>query len=300
MTNRELSLKARAKINLALDVLYKRDDGYHEVAMVMQSIALADTVGLAMQPEGITVTADIAGLDCGPSNLAYRAAALLQEACGVSRGVRITLTKNIPLAAGLAGGSADAAAVLRGLNVIWGLGLELEELERLGAKLGSDVPFCLSGGTQLATGRGEALSPLPPLPRCWVVLAKLPVDVSTAWVYGDYDAARVHRHPEINGMKAALARQDIAGVAGLLGNVLETVTIPAHPEIARLKQYMLEYGALASLMSGSGPTVFGLAENRDRAGDIAARLAEVTTARIIITETVSGVEGENGTTVGTN
>jgi 4-diphosphocytidyl-2-C-methyl-D-erythritol kinase len=183
-----LVLKARAKINLALDVLFRRPDGYHEVAMVMQSVALADRVTLEAD-SAISVAATAAELECGPSNLAYRAAALLRERCGVDCGVRITLEKNIPLAAGLAGGSADAAAVLRGLNRLWGLGLKLAELENIGAALGSDVPFCLRGGTALATGRGEALAPLPPLPSVWVVLAKPPVAVSTPPGFTEITAA---------------------------------------------------------------------------------------------------------------
>lgn len=183
MGTKQLILEARAKINLALDVLYKRSDGYHEVAMVMQSVALADRVCFCEQAEGIVVSTNIPELD-SPANLAYRAAVLIVNTCGVRRGVHITLEKRIPLAAGLAGGSTDAAAVLTGLNQLWSLGLTLERLEELAATLGSDVPFCLQGGTVLATGRGEALTPLPALPHSWVVLAKPPVDVSTAWVYG--------------------------------------------------------------------------------------------------------------------
>jgi 4-diphosphocytidyl-2-C-methyl-D-erythritol kinase len=290
-----LVLKARAKINLALDVLFRRPDGYHEVAMVMQSVALADRVTLEAD-SAISVAATAAELECGPSNLAYRAAALLRERCGVDCGVRITLEKNIPLAAGLAGGSADAAAVLRGLNRLWGLGLKLAELENIGAALGSDVPFCLRGGTALATGRGEALAPLPPLPSVWVVLAKPPVAVSTAWVYGNYRGDRVETHPDVEGMKACLAGGDLTGVAARLGNVLETVTVPAHPEIAALKAAMLEHGAMASLMSGSGPTVFGLVDSLRRAEEIAAALRSSTSAWVAVTETARGLEGEDGTT----
>jgi 4-diphosphocytidyl-2-C-methyl-D-erythritol kinase len=293
-------LHARAKINLALDVLYKRDDGYHEVAMIMQSIALADRVGLFEQDEGIAVTTNIAGLDSGPANLAYRAAALIASACGVRRGIRITLDKKIPLAAGLAGGSSDAAAVLNGLNQLWGLGLSMTRLEELAASLGSDVPFCLRGGTMLATGRGEKLSPLPTLPHCWVVLAKPPVEVSTAWVYGNYHPEVVVRHPDIDGMITSLRQRDLAGVTGKLGNVLESVTVPAHPDIAKLKESMLEYGAMASLMSGSGPTVFALVQQRDQAESIAEKIKRQTNAQIIITETACASEGENGTTVVAN
>ncbi len=298
MTDNRLVLAARAKINLALDVLGRRPDGYHEVAMVMQSVALADKVTLTAAAD-ISVTADIADLDCGPSNLAYRAAALLRDRCGVDRGVRIALEKNIPLAAGLAGGSADAAAILRGLNELWRLSLTPTELEEFGAALGSDVPFCLRGGTVLATGRGEALAPLPALPRVWVVLAKPPVAVSTAWVYGNYRGERVAVRPDVAGMKACLAGGDLQGVAARLGNVLETVTVPAHPEIAALKAAMLEQGAMASLMSGSGPTVFGLVDDRRRAEKIAAALKR-TAAWVTVTEAAGEWGGEDGPTAATD
>ncbi len=295
MNDDQMVLFARAKINLAIDVLGKRADGYHEVAMVMQSVALADRVTLAAA-EGISVSATGAELDCGPANLAYRAAALLQEKCGCGRGVRITLAKNIPLAAGLAGGSADAAAVLRGLNVFWRLGLAPSDLEEYGAALGSDVPFCLRGGTVLATGRGELLKPLPSMPHAWVVLAKPPVDVSTAWVYGNYRGERVAAHPDIGGMTASLAGGDLTGVASRLANVLESVTVPAHPQIAALKAAMLEHGAMASLMSGSGPTVFGLVQDRDQATKIAASLRSSAAGWVAVTETAGELGEEDGPT----
>ncbi|BBB90308.1 MAG TPA: 4-(cytidine 5'-diphospho)-2-C-methyl-D-erythritol kinase [Methylomusa anaerophila] len=262
-----LKVKAYAKINLALDVLHKRSDGYHEVAMIMQAIDLADTVTLSDRAEAISVSVNIPvpGLPADQSNLAYRAAALIREECQVSRGVHIALEKRIPMAAGLAGGSADAAAVLRGLNSLWGLGLSLAELSHFGARLGSDVPFCLYGGTMLATGRGERLTPLPAMPESFVVLAKPPVAVSTAWAYGQYRAESIPARPDINAMRARLAAKDLKGIAALVGNVLESVTIPSYPEIAVLKEYMLQYGALTALMSGSGPTVFALAADAGQA-----------------------------------
>lgn len=299
MSKDRLTLSARAKINLALDVLGKRPDGYHEVAMIMQSVALADTVALATA-DGISVTVTGADLDCGPTNLAYRAAVLLRERCGCDRGVSITLAKNIPLAAGLAGGSADAAAVLRGLNFLWRLGLTPSDLEEFGAVLGSDVPFCLRGGTALATGRGELLEALPALPHAWVVLAKPPLDVSTAWVYGNYRGERVTAHPDIAGMTASLKDGKMTGVASRLANVLETVTVTAHPEIAALKAAMLEHGALASLMSGSGPTVFGLTEDRRQAEKIAAALRSSAAGWVTVTETAGELGGEDGPTAATD
>lgn len=285
-----LTLKAFAKINLALDVLYKRPDGYHEVAMVMQAVSLADTITLTSQPDDIVLTVSIPGLPGDSSNLAYRAAALLREYAGTRQGVNIALDKQIPMAAGLAGGSADAAAVLKGLNCLWKLNLSLAELSKLAAKLGSDVPFCLYNGTMLATGRGELLAPLAPLPKCYVVLAKPAVEVPTAWVYQQFVADRVEVRPDIKAMSKFLDQGSLAGVAGSLANVLESVTIPAHPEIAKIKASMLKYGAMAALMSGSGPTVFGLADCRKQAEAIASRLKADGIPEVFVAETVSKVE----------
>jgi len=295
MANKQLILEARAKVNLALDVLFKRSDGYHEVMMVMQSIALSDRVGLYEQAAGITLSTNISELACGEDNLAYRAAALIVAACGVRRGIHIVLEKRIPMAAGLAGGSTDAAAVLKGLNRLWNLGLRREQLLEMAVSLGSDVPFCLQGGTKLATGRGELLSQLSAMPHTWVVLAKLPVAVSTAWVYGNYHIDEAATHPDVPGLTASLARQDLPGVAARLGNVLESVTISAYPEIAKLKEHMLEYGALASLMTGSGPTVFALTADRIQAEFIAKSIQKHTNAQIIVTETACELEEEYGT-----
>lgn len=288
----QLVIAARAKINLTLDVLRKREDGYHEVAMVMQSVGLADRVALKERTEGIYVSTDLAGLDCGPANLAYRAAELLQKRFAVQRGVDIFLEKHIPMAAGLAGGSSDAAAVLTGLNQLWDLQLSRNELAELGSLLGSDVPFCITGGTVLATGRGETLSPLPAVPRMWVILAKPPIEVSTAWVYGNFKADLVTSRPDLEGMIESLHQADLSGVAGRLCNVLESVTIPAYPEIATIKQIMLEHGATASLMSGSGPTVFGIADTREKAEEIAAVIRNRNVGWVTVTETVQEL-GEN-------
>lgn len=285
-----LTLKAYAKINLALDVLSKRPDGYHEVAMIMQSVSLADTIVLTEQPAGIALSVTIPGLPADGSNLAYRAAALMVEYAKPGKGVHIHLEKQIPLAAGLAGGSADAAAVLRGLNQLWQLNLSLDELSNLAAQLGSDVPFCLYNGTMLATGRGELLKPLPPMPDCYVILAKPAVAVATAWVYGRFRASEIRVRPDIQAMCKNLAQGNLTGVAGGLANVLESVTIPEYPQIAEIKNAMLAYGALAALMSGSGPTVFGLAGCRRQAENIAARLQAQGVPEIFVAKTVSKVE----------
>ncbi|SMC72423.1 4-diphosphocytidyl-2-C-methyl-D-erythritol kinase [Sporomusa malonica] len=285
-----MTIKAYAKINLALDVLYKRPDGYHEVAMIMQAISLNDTVALTSQPATINLSVNIPSLAADTSNLAYRAAALLKEYTQTEQGVHIYLEKRIPLAAGLAGGSADAAAVLKGLNQLWELNLSLDELSKLAARLGSDVPFCLYNGTMLATGRGEVLEPLPPMPHCYVVLAKPAIEVPTAWVYGQFRASEVCVRPDITAMREALVSSSLAGVARHLANALESVTIPAHPEILKIKEDMLAYGAMAALMSGSGPTVFGLSECLEQAEQIAGQLRSQGVPEVFIAETVSKVE----------
>ncbi len=279
-----------AKINLTLDILGKREDGYHEVAMVMQSIGLHDTVELERTEKGISLAVDVPGLEADERNLAWKAAALMRERFHLEGGVHIRLAKRIPIAAGLAGGSTDAAAVLRGMNELYGLGIPEEELCRLGAELGSDIPFCILGGTMLATGRGEMLERLPDLPEMPVVLVKPRISVSTAWAYQNYDAHGAERHPDNEAIQRAIAAGDREAVAKLLCNVLESVTIKKYQEIARYKQMLLEQGAMASMMSGSGPTVFALARSGEQAEDMAAFLRESVDAEIFVTKTV-GIVG---------
>ncbi|MBC8014821.1 MAG: 4-(cytidine 5'-diphospho)-2-C-methyl-D-erythritol kinase [Sporomusaceae bacterium] len=280
-----LTVRANAKINLTLDVLYKRADGFHQVEMIMQAIELADILNLEDKPSGgISIITNIGHLPCDHRNLAFQAALLIKESCQVKSGVHIALEKKIPMSAGLAGGSSDAAAVLLGLNQLWNLGLSLDELKVLGAKLGSDVPFCLVGGTALATGRGELLTQLTPLPPCYVVLAKPRIGVSTAWVYGKYRGIGIH-HPDTAGVRYALTQSDLPGVASRLSNVLESVTISEYPKIGNLKESMMQYGAMASLMSGSGPTVFGLTPDQDKAEYIADKLRSQHDVEVIITKT---------------
>lgn len=265
--------KAYAKINLGLKILGKRDDGYHEVSMLMQSVSLSDEV-IIEAGQGIEVTADIPGLSCGEDNLAYKAAALLAEKCGVIPNVHITLNKKIFMAAGLAGGSSDAAAVLRGLNKYWQLNLTAAELENIAAEIGSDVPFCVTGGTALAKGRGEIIIPLKDMPETVIVLAKpRNLEVSTAWVYKNYNPQRVVKKPCIWNMMEKVSLGGRA-IIPCMGNVLETVTIPAYPQIASVKAVMTGAGAYYAMMSGSGPTVFALADNEDIAADIVQALGE--------------------------
>ena len=285
-----LTLKAPAKINLALEVAGKRPDGYHEVAMIMQSVSLHDTLILSLQESDITLMCDRPELPCDHSNLAYRAAELLRREVGVARGVKIELNKRIPLAAGLAGGSTDAAAVLKGLNRLWGLALSPVELEQLAARLGSDVPFCLWGGTSLATGRGEMLTPLPDFTGHGVVLVNPPLQVSTAWVYGNYRGAAGNHRRDISSLRRSIEQQDFAAVADTLFNDLETVTVPAYPQVAEIKDQLLQAGAAGVLMSGSGPTVFALTPDFASAAELAGRAALGEDVAVFIAETVAREE----------
>ncbi|MEO3947919.1 4-(cytidine 5'-diphospho)-2-C-methyl-D-erythritol kinase [Gorillibacterium sp. CAU 1737] len=258
--------KAPAKINLSLDVLHKRPDGFHEVEMVMTMVDLADRLEMKELPRDTIMISSQAGyIPLDEKNLAFQAARLVKDRYGVQKGVYIHLDKKIPVAAGLAGGSSDAAATLRGLNRLWGLGMSVEEMKALGSELGSDVPFCVTGGTAIARGRGEQLTPIASPPACWVVLAKLPLNVSTADVYGKLRAAEIKRHPDTAGLLSAIEAQDFGGICSSLGNVLEEVTLSLYPEVKRLRDCMERLGADGVLMSGSGPTVFGLVEKESKA-----------------------------------
>lgn len=266
----EISLQAYAKINLGLDVLRKREDGYHEVKMIMQSISLSDTLRLQklsddtirLQGDGEAVDADVP-LD--ETNLVYKAIHLLKEEFQIKEGINATLSKRIPVAAGMAGGSTDAAAAFKGMNQLFSLGLSEQELCERAVKLGADIPYCIMGGTALSEGIGEKLTPLPKLPDCWILIAKPPINVSTGFVYGNLKVQELNSHPDIDGMVQAIYDKNLSGVVERLGNVLETVTIPAYPIITEIKELMVKHGAEASLMSGSGPTVFGIFINEESA-----------------------------------
>ena len=261
-----ISVKAPAKINLTLDALHKRPDGYHELEMVMTTVDLYDRVDLHLRADSkITLDSSSGFVPRDERNLAYRAAVLLREKAGISQGVHIYIDKHIPVAAGLAGGSSDAAAVLRGLNQLWELGFSLEELAELGADIGSDVPFCVYSTTALAKGRGERLTPLPAPPPCWVVLAKPGHGVSTADVFQRLQIDQIDRRPQTEKMIEALNRQDYESVVENLENVLEPVTINMYETVKKIKEKMQLFGADGVLMSGSGPTVFGLVKQEQRA-----------------------------------
>ncbi|MFC4403569.1 4-(cytidine 5'-diphospho)-2-C-methyl-D-erythritol kinase [Gracilibacillus xinjiangensis] len=259
------SEKAPAKINLTLDVLYKRPDQYHEVEMVMTTVDLADRIELFLsESDQIKVESDSRYIPNDERNLAYRAAKILKEKFQIRKGVIIKIDKQIPVAAGLAGGSSDAAATLRGLNRLWQLNLTMDELAAIGSEIGSDVSFCVYNSTAIAKGRGEKIIELPAPPQCWVVLAKPTQGVSTQSVYQSLKLDQLE-HPDTEGMVHAIKAANYKGICSRLKNVLETVTLPKHPEVQQIKSQMLRSGADAVLMSGSGPTVFGLVKHESRA-----------------------------------
>lgn len=263
---RQIVMKAYAKINLGLDVLRKREDGYHDVRMIMQNVSLYDKLTLKKtSKDEILLTSNVGSLPNNEKNLVYKAISLIKEECGLTAGVKADLEKMIPMAAGMAGGSTDAAAALVGMNQLFDLGLSKERLMELGVKIGADVPYCIMGGTALSEGIGEVLTQLPPMPHCYILIAKPRISVSTRFVYENLEADKLLYHPDIDGMMTAIEGKDLKGVADRLSNVLETVTEKKYPIIGKIKEAMIEAGALNSLMSGSGPTVFGIFEDKETA-----------------------------------
>lgn len=261
-----IELRAYAKINLALDVLGTRPNGYHDVRMIMQTVQLFDRLTIRpIAKKDIVLSSNLGFLPSGKGNLVYDAAKAFFEKMGSEEGVAIELEKHIPVAAGMAGGSTDAAATLIGLNEMYGTGYTLEELQEIGVRLGADVPYCLMGKTALSEGIGEILSPLPAPPACQVLLVKPGVSVSTKFVYDNLVLDENTPHPDIDGMIEALRFKDYHGLVSRLGNVLETVTVAHYPEIQSIKEQMLALGADGALMSGSGPTVFGLFSDPEKA-----------------------------------
>lgn len=287
----KMELRALGKINLGLDVLGRRENGYHDVRMVMQTVYLYDLITLEKKEEpGIELVTNLSFLPVNENNLAYRAAKLLADEFQIREGIRITLEKHIPVAAGMAGGSSNAAAVLYGMNRLFSLGLTEEQLMERGVTLGADVPYCILRGTVLAEGIGEILTPLPPLPRCYILLAKPPVNVSTKMVYEKLDSCQIPAHPDIDGLMDGLKNQDLEKVASSMGNVLEEVTIEEYPVIDKIKQVMKENGALNAMMSGSGPTVFGIYRERAKARAAAARIREQKLAKQVYVTNVHNVK----------
>ncbi|MBQ8802395.1 MAG: 4-(cytidine 5'-diphospho)-2-C-methyl-D-erythritol kinase [Tyzzerella sp.] len=275
-----IALKALAKINLGLDVLGRRENGYHDVRMVMQTIYLYDNVTIEKTAEpGIQVETNLFYLPVDEENIAYKAAKLLIDEFGITEGVHITLDKHIPVAAGMAGGSSNAAAVLVGMNQLFSLGLSQQDLMDRGVSLGADVPYCVMRGTVLAEGIGEILTPLSPLPKCCVLIAKPGISVSTKVVYEKLDSKPIENHPDIDGVLEGLEKQDLRKVAASMGNVLEAVTIEDYPVIEEIKDAMKEAGALNAMMSGSGPTVFGIFDDRRTARAAKEKLKEMKIAK---------------------
>lgn len=254
-----IRLKARAKINLGLDVLGKREDGYHEVRMVMQTIGIYDRLILTKIPEEeIRITSNFAFLPVNENNLIYKAIKLLKDEYHFPGGVSVDLNKFIPVAAGMAGGSTDAASTMFGVNRLFGLNLSMGKMMELGVRLGADVPYCVMRGTALAEGIGEKLTRITPVPHMWILIAKPQINVSTRLVYEQLDMGGIQKHPDIDGIIRAIEAQDVVRIAQSMGNVLENVTVPLYPVIETIKQDMLSHGAINAMMSGSGPTVFGI------------------------------------------
>ncbi len=267
-----LEIRAYAKVNLGLDVVRKLENGYHEVRMVMQTVNIYDTLTLKRAEKGIELTADNEALPKDENNLVYKAARLLMDSCHIGEGISIHLEKRIPVAAGMAGGSSDAAAVMKGMNELFSLGISEEELCRMGVNLGADVPYCIMGGTALAEGIGEKLTRLPDAPDCFLLVVKPDIDVSTKYVYEHLALSNIKRHPDIDGMVEAIRKGSLQGVTGRMDNVLQSVTEREYPIITGLKCFMEENGACKALMSGSGPTVFGIFEEEGKANAAKKRL----------------------------
>lgn len=262
----QLIKRAYAKINLGLDVLRRRPNGYHDVKMIMQMVDIYDTLTLEKrQDERIVLTANKGEIPCDESNLIYKAAKLLFSYKEVPYGVNIHLEKRIPVAAGMAGGSTDAAATLTGLNELFELGVSQEELLELGVKIGADVPYCILGGCALSEGIGEVLTPLPNPPYCELVIAKPDINVSTKYVYENLNLQALEKHPDIDGIRAAIEEGNLSGISQRLENVLESVTVKKYSIIQEIKDEMITLGAMNAIMSGSGPTVFGLFDSEDQA-----------------------------------
>lgn len=260
-----LTLKAMAKVNLGLDVVRRLENGYHEVRMIMQTIDLYDELTFEKTESGIQLIVDKEELPADEGNLIYKSAKLIAEHYPLPCGVRITLKKNIPMAAGMAGGSTDAAATFHGLNRLFSLGMDIEEMKQLGVKIGADVPFCMVGGTMLSEGIGEVLTPLSKVPEAYLVIAKPDISVSTKYVYENLHVEKIVHHPDMEKVKAAIQNGRLEEMCAHMENILETVTETKYPVIAQIKEKLKESGAVTALMSGSGPTVFGIFKERSAA-----------------------------------
>ena len=261
-----MKISAMSKVNLGLDVLRRRDDGYHEVRMIMQTLKLCDELYFEeTQKKEISIVCNSENLECDENNLIYKAARLIMDEAGIDRGLDIRLKKNIPIAAGMAGGSSDAAATLVALNKMFGIDFDIAKLKEIGVKIGADVPYCIEGGTQLSEGIGEKLTRLKDAPQCFVVVAKPHIGVSTKYVYENLHVETIKTHPNIDAMLKGIDAGDLIEISSHMENILENVTEKKYPVIAMLKSKLKSMGALNSLMSGSGPTVFALFDDKDKA-----------------------------------
>ena len=270
-----LELKAYAKVNLGIDVIGKRPDGYHEVRMIMQTVKLYDRITMEKNDSGnIILSTHLPYLPVNEKNLVYRAIDMIRNAYGITDGVTASIVKRIPVAAGMAGGSSDAAAAFVGMNQLFHLGITQQELMDYGVKLGADIPYCIMRGTALSEGIGEILTPLPPIPNCWFLIVKPTFSMSTKFVYENLHLDEIAVHPDIDGMKEALYQRDLIGVTDRMENVLEQVTKKHYPAIGEIKDIMRKEGALNALMSGSGSTVFGIFKSKETAEKAAAACHE--------------------------
>lgn len=282
-----MKLRAYAKINLGLDVLCRREDGYHDVKMIMQTIQMYDMLEMEKSEKpGIHLTTNLSYIPVNENNLVYKAAKLLMDQYGIEEGITINLNKFIPVAAGMAGGSSDAAATLVGVNKMFQLGFTRQQLMELGVKIGADVPYCVMRGTALAEGIGEKLTVLPPMPPCYVLIGKPGISVSTKFVYTNLNLGPDTHHPDIDGMIQALEKRDLYGITDRMENVLEKVTIPEYPVIETIKNHMKVHGAVNAMMSGSGPTVFGIFDDKEKAEYACEKLKESMLAKQIFLTTV--------------
>lgn len=283
----KLTLQAMAKINLGLDVVRRLENGYHEVRMIMQSVHLYDELTFEKIESGIVLVTDTEELPADESNLIYKSAKLIAAHYPLPCGVKITLKKNIPMAAGMAGGSTDAAAAFHGLNRLFSLGMGLEEMQKLGVRIGADVPFCMAGGTMLSEGIGEVLTRLPDAPKAFLVIAKPDISVSTKYVYENLHVEQIAHHPDMHAVEAAVRAGDLKALCVSMENILENVTQEEYPVIRRIKEKLTEHGALTALMSGSGPTVFGVFEEREAAERALEALRECALAKDLFVTTFS-------------
>ena len=285
----QVCMKAYGKIKLGLDVIDRLANGYHEVKMVMQTVNIYDTLMIKRIPKEIKITTSEGSLPTDEHNLIYKVAKLMIETFKLKEGVAIHLEKTIPIAAGMAGGSADAAATFQGMNELFQLNLSVEVLQKLGVTIGADVPYCIMGGTVLAEGIGEVLTPLPAIPAAYLVIGKPEINVSTKYVYDQLDTIGVKEHPDIDGMVEAIENYNMDGIVSRLGNVLEAVTIAKYPIVNTIKNLLLEEGAEGALMSGSGPTVFGIFKEKEQAQRAFERIErEQVTKQLFVTKFYQG------------